>query len=131
MPNASGSSGKSEGLLQSLRNLAATATAMVRTRLELLGLELQEERVRLTRLALLGLMALFFAALGIVMLTFFIVVLFWDSHRLLTVGVLTLLYLGLGAGLALLARKEVQNRPKLFAASVAELAKDREQLLSR
>jgi uncharacterized membrane protein YqjE len=73
---------------------------------------------------------LFFFALGAVMLTLLIVVLFWDSHRLLAIGSLAVLYFGAAAGLALLARRQITRGARPFAASVAELRKDRERLAS-
>jgi uncharacterized membrane protein YqjE len=100
------------------------------TRLELLATEVEEERVRLGRLLLLGAVAAFFLALGMLTLTLFVIVLFWDTHRLLVTGLLAALYLGAGLALALAARREASARPRLFAASLSELAKDRERLNS-
>jgi uncharacterized membrane protein YqjE len=98
------------------------------TRLELLATEVEEERVRLGRLLLLGAAAAFFLALGILTLTLFVIVLFWDTHRLVVSGLLAALYLGAGLALAFAARREARARPRLFAASLSELAKDRERL---
>jgi uncharacterized membrane protein YqjE len=121
---------ESHGLLASLRRLAATLVAVFQTRLELLATEVEEERVRLGRLLLLGTAAAFFLALGMLTLTLFVIVLFWDTHRLLVTGLLAALYLGAGLALALAARREASARPRLFAASLSELAKDRERLNS-
>lgn len=119
---------ESPGLLASLRRLAATLVAVFQTRLELLATEVEEERIRLGRLLLLGAAAAFFLALGILTLTLFVIVLFWDTHRLLVTGLLAALYLGAGLAIALAARREALARPRLFAASLSELAKDRERL---
>lgn len=121
---------ESSGLLASLRRLAATLVAVFQTRLELLATEVEEERVRLGRLLLLAAAAAFFLALGILTLTLFVIVLFWDTHRLLITGLLAALYLGVGLAIGLAARREVLARPRLFAASLSELAKDRERLNS-
>ena len=118
----------SPGVLGSLRKLAATFVAMVQTRLELLSTEAEEELVRLTRLWLLSAVALFLLALAVMGASLFLVVLFWETHRLLVVGLLTLVYGAAGFAVAMHARREARARPRLFAASVAELAKDREQL---
>lgn len=119
---------ESSGLLASLRRLAATLVAVFQTRLELLATEVEEERVRLGRLLLLGAAAAFFLALGMLTLTLFVIVLFWDTHRLLVAGLLAALYLGAGLAIAFAARREARARPRLFAASLSELAKDRERL---
>jgi len=116
------------GLMGSVRQLLSTLTSIVSTRLELLGNELQEERLYLTQMLLFVLSALFCFGMGILLLTIFIVVLFWDDHRLAALGALSSLFFAAGALLAILLRSKAQAKPRLFSASLAELAKDREQL---
>ena len=123
--------GQSSGLLQSVRNLAATLAALLQTRLELLATELEEEKLRVARLLLWGFIALFFLALGVVMTTLFIVILFWDTHRSWVSGLLAAAYLGIGIFVALRVRGKARAKSRLFTASLAELAKDREQLRPR
>jgi uncharacterized membrane protein YqjE len=114
------------GLAASLRKLGGTFVKVLHTRGELLAREFERERVQLTHLVLLGLGALFFLSLGALTLTLFIIVLFWDSHRLATIASLTLFYLALGIGFALTARRRAARTTRPFAASVAQLKKDRE-----
>jgi uncharacterized membrane protein YqjE len=116
------------GLLESLKRLAGTALSIVQTRLELLSNELEEERLRVRQLFLYGSVALFLFGMATMLLTVFIVVVFWDSYRLQVLGGLTLLFLGAGilAWNALLRAK--RERPRLFSASLAELADDIERL---
>ena len=121
----------SPGLLASLRKLAATAVEILQTRLELLATEVEEERLRLLQIALWALIAVFLLALGILMLTLFFVVLFWDTHRVLVTGLLAAFYLALGVAIGLAVRGKARAKSKLFSASLAELAKDREQLTAR
>jgi uncharacterized membrane protein YqjE len=116
------------GLLESAKRLLCTLTSIVSTRLELLANELQEERLRLTQMLFLALAALFCFGMGILLLTVFIVVLFWDDHRLAVVGGLTVLFFASGALMALLLRSKAQSKPRLFSASLSELAKDRAHL---
>lgn len=119
------------GILHSLRNLAATLVALLHTRLELLAAELEEERLRLAQLVLWSCIAAAFLLLGAVMLTVFVVVLFWDTHRVFVAGLFAALYLALGIAAAFAARAWAQRRSRLFSASLAELAKDREDLTAR
>jgi len=119
---------QSTGLLASLRNLAATLVAVAQDRLELLSTEVEEERVWLLHLLLGMFFALFFVALGILMLTLFVVALFWDTHRILVTILLTALYLGVGLAFGLVVRSRARKKPRLFSTSIAELAKDRQQL---
>jgi uncharacterized membrane protein YqjE len=120
--------GQSAGLMDSVKRLVSTLIAIVSTRLELLANELQEERLRLTQMFFLSLFALFCFGMGVLLLTGFIAVLFWDDHRLAVLGGLSVLFFVLGTLMAMLLRNKVQSKPKLFSASLAELAKDREQL---
>ena len=115
------------GLMQSLRNLAATGVGMLQTRLELLLSEIEEERVRLLQLLVWGFAALLFLAFGLLMFTLAVVAAFWDTHRLLALLALGILYLVIGLALAFGARRRAE-RPKMFASSMAELRKDHETL---
>jgi uncharacterized membrane protein YqjE len=121
---------ESTGLLESLKRLVSTLLAIIQTRLELLSNEIEEERLRVGQIFLYGCIALFFFGLSIMLLTAFIVMLFWDNH-LLVLGILALLYLigGLVAWFA--ARRVAQKRFVLFSASLDELSEDRDWLAPR
>lgn len=112
----------------SAKRALSTLTSIVSTRLELLANELQEERLRLTRMLFFALFALFLFGIGILLLTAFILVLFWDEHRLAVLGGLSVLFFALGTLVALLLRHQSQIKPKLFSDSLAELSKDRAHL---
>jgi uncharacterized membrane protein YqjE len=116
------------GLFESLKILAGDLVGIVHTRLELLSLDLAEERVHLTTLLVLGLVALFCLGAGVVLLAILIAVAFWESHRLAALAGLTAFFLAAGATLVMLAMHKARTRPRLFEASLAELAKDRQQL---
>lgn len=116
------------GLMGSIKQLLSTVTSIASTRLELLANELQEERLRLTQMLLFTLFALFCFGVGILLLTAFIVMLFWDDHRLAALGTLSAIFLALGTLMAIQLRSKAQAKSRLFSASLAELTKDREQL---
>ena len=116
------------GLMGSIRQLLSTVTSIASTRLELLANELQEERLRITQMLLFALFALFCFGIGILLLTAFIVVLFWDDHRLAALGTLSALFLALGALMAMLLRSKAQAKSRLFSSSLAELTEDRKRL---
>ncbi len=116
------------GLFESLKTLAGSLVGIVQTRLELLSTDIAEERAHLTTLLVLGLVALFCLGVGVVLLAILIAVVFWESHRIAALGGLTGFFLIAGAGLAWLAAHKARTRPRLFAASLAELSKDRQQL---
>ena len=116
------------GIVQSLRNLAATLVALLRTRFELLVTEIEEERIRLLQLLFWAAGALFFLGVGILLLTILLVALFWDSHRITAIVVLAGIFLAAGTGMAIGVRNRMHARTRLFSASLDELAKDKDQL---
>jgi uncharacterized membrane protein YqjE len=119
------------GILQSLRNLATTLVALLQNRLELLVTDLEEERIRLLQVLFWAAGALFFFALGVLMITMFVVLLLWDNHRLAGIIVLAAVFLAIGVGLAIGVYTRMHKRSRLFSASLDELAKDKDRLTSR
>lgn len=115
-------------MFASLKTLSVTLIGLVQTRLELLSTDVAEEQERLTRLVLLMLVALFCLSVGIVLLATLIVVAFWESHRFVALGSLIGFFLIAGVAAGWLAVHKFRTRPKLFEASLAELAKDRQHL---
>ena len=113
------------GLLASLRNLLATAIAVLQTRLELFATEFEEEKIRLGAVLWFGLVAFFFLGFGVVFLALTLTVLLWDSHRLLVLTVATALFLVVGLIALAAARRQSRAGSRLFASSLAELAQDR------
>ncbi len=123
--------GGSKGLLHSLTVLAATLVAIAHTRLDLLSVDLEEEREHLFALLVLTLGALFCLGVGVVLATTLLVVAFWDTQRFLVLGALAGLFLTAGVAAWLFARHKTRTKPRLFAASLSELLKDRQRLISR
>ena len=111
-----------------LRSSIAGALGLLQTRLELLATEFQEEKLRLGSLLGYAAAAFFFLGFGAVMLALFLTVLLWDSHRLLALGIFTALFLAIGILAALAAARIGRQGSRLFAASIAELAQDREMI---
>jgi len=121
----------SSSLMESIKRLLSTLTSIVSTRLELLANELQEERLHLTQMLVFALLTLFCFGIGVLLLAAFIVVLFWDEHRLAVLGMLSIIFFALSMLTAMLLRSKMEAKSKLFSVSLAELAKDREQLSTR
>jgi uncharacterized membrane protein YqjE len=112
------------GLLASLRGFAVTATGLLRTRLELFKLELHEEAGRLLGLLLWGFAAVLLAVVGAAFVAVFLVVLFWDGHRLVALGLFATLFVGAAALAVGMALRLARRGSGLFAASLAELRRD-------
>jgi uncharacterized membrane protein YqjE len=117
-----------ENLLSSIKNLAATGVSIGQTRLELLSVDVQIARSKFISLLVMIVSALFFLFFGLVMLALLIVIYSWESNRVLALSLLTGTFISVGLILFLLVRQSLQNMPKLFEASIAELAKDQKEL---
>lgn len=118
---------RSRGLFDSLWRLKSTLAAVIHSRVELLAREFERERVRVTRLVLLAVVSLFFLALGMLTATLFIIVVFWDSQRLVAIGFVTVVYLAIGAGIALYARRAASSGARPFSSTVEQLRQDRQR----
>ena len=128
MTDAADRSGGGDTLRSALARLTDSLLGLLRTRLELGAIEYTEERGRVGQqlMLLMGglvclLFALFFAAAGVIAY-------FWDTYRFAAIIGVIVFFAVTGAAL-LWRRAEVSNNaPIPFAATVAELEKDRAAL---
>ena len=115
------------GLFAAMKNIAATVLAGGKTRLELLGNEIEEEKLRAMQLILMAQGMVFCFGVGTLLAVALLTALFWDS-RLLVLGASAALFL-VGGGVFYAAFKRATHRPEhMFAASIAELQEDLRQL---
>jgi uncharacterized membrane protein YqjE len=117
-----------ENLLSSIKGLFSTGASIAQTRLELLSVDVQIARSKFISLLVMIISALFFLFFGLVMLALLIVIYSWETDRMMALSLLTGAFLSAGVILALLIMQSLRTMPKLFEASIAELAKDREAL---
>lgn len=111
-------------LLNAFRQLLGSLLAMAQTRLSLASIELSEERDRIMKVALIGILGLVFFGLAMVALSVLIVLLAWENWRWQALILLTLLYIGI-VGLCLWkVRALLQRAPVPFETTLAELEKD-------
>lgn len=125
------SPGVHRGLFDSLSAFAGNLIATIQTRLELLSVDLEEEREHLFSIMLLAIASMFLLGVGIVLAAILLVVLFWETHRLLVLSSLTASFLLLGVAVWIYALHKVRTKPKLFTSSLSELHKDQQQLSTR
>ncbi len=119
------------GPVASLRALGATLLEVVATRTELAVVELREEGERRKGELVLVAVGALFLALGLLLVALLVVVFFWDTHRMVALGGVTALYLGIAAFAFLRLRARVAAAPQPFEATLRELAADRELLRGR
>jgi uncharacterized membrane protein YqjE len=108
----------------SLRGIGRALLALAGTRFELAGVELREELLRAQRLLVTGVVAALLIGAALVLLGIFVAALFWDSHPLLGLGLVTVAYAALGAWLLSRLRSEVARAPLPFAATAREFQAD-------
>lgn len=120
-----------ENLLSALKNLVSTGASIAQTRLELISTDVQIARAKFLRLLVMLIFTLFFLFFGLVMLALLIVIYSWESDRMLALSLLTSSFLAVGCILALVVMRALKTMPKLFEATIAELAKDRQELTKR
>lgn len=114
------------GLVGSLRGLLDGLIGSAHDRLELLAVELHEEKHRLIQIFIWISAIVFLAMLAMVFASMAIVVLFWDTARVAVVCSLAGIYVaGLGA-VVLGFKRYLKRQPKPFAATLSELRNDRE-----
>ena len=117
-----------ENLLSSIKNLVATGASIAKTRLELLSVDVQIARIQFLQSFVMIVSALFFLFFGLLMLALLIVIYSWESDRLMALSLLAGAFLSIGMILAALVIQSLRTIPKLFEASIAEFAKDAEEL---
>lgn len=128
---AAGGPGPIRGLFKSLANLFATIVAIVHTRLELLSTELQQEMHRVAGIVVWTLIAILSAGIGLFLGALVVIFVFWDTHRILASVAVTVGFFAISLVAGLVLRAKLRAKPPLLHDTLAELAKDRDQLLSR
>jgi uncharacterized membrane protein YqjE len=109
-----------------LRRILSSAFAIFETRLELIGIELQEEKERLIGVLFLGLAAMMLAMMALISLTVLIAIFFWDTYRWQALGGITVLYVVIAIACGLRARSNLRDAPNLFDETLSEFRKDRD-----
>ncbi len=118
----------SPGILHSLKALGATLASAFHTRVALFVTELEEERERLKQTLILTLLVVFGLSMGFILLTIFLVALFWERGWIGAIGGLSFIYLGVATIAAFKLRNVFLRRSGLFPATLEELGKDRDRL---
>lgn len=114
-----------------LRRLGTSLLTLGRIRLELLAIEVQEEKDRIAGLLVWSVLAALLAGFGLLMLLVLVTVALWDSYRLLALGGSTLVLIA-AAVFSVLKVKALAAQPAtLFQSSLAELREDAQALRQR
>jgi len=112
------------GLFATLRRALATLLELARTRLELVTVEIEEQIEHAASVLLWSIAAIFFGSLAVLVLALTVVIAFWDTHRLLAATAVTAVLAALSLIAVLVVRMRLRRRPRLLAATLAELKRD-------
>lgn len=117
------------GLRGALGNLGASVLGLMRTRLELAAIELDQERERAIEALILVHVAVLSFAFALLAASTLVVIWFWDSYRIAALSSMTIAYLVIG--LVALWRFTRPRRPddRPLAGTLSELERDRAWLV--
>jgi uncharacterized membrane protein YqjE len=119
------------GLFQSFSNFAGTLIAIAHTRLQLLTTELQEEVRQVGAILLWAFIAAFAAMMGLFLGALAVIFVFWDTHRIAASLAMIAMFVAIAVVAALLLAKKLRSKAPLLDDTLAELAKDRDNLKAR
>lgn len=112
-------------LRQRVGSLSSTAISIVRTRLELFALEAGEQKASLLKLLALLFGALLFSTLALLVFSLLIALIFWPTeYRYWAIGILIVIYAGLGAIMFISIANKLNKGPVPFSATLEELGRD-------
>ena len=118
------SSDSPPGILGSLRTLGGGLVSSLKDRVELISLELQEEKFRLIQTFVWICAAMFAGMMALVFVSLTLVYLFWDYARLAVLGGFAVFYTGGAIAIIIFFRRYLARQPRPFAATIEELTQD-------
>ncbi len=122
---------QTKGLFASTRRLVGAGLELAQVRIELLAVELEQEKGRVFDGLMWAALALLLLSVGVLLLTGLLVMLFWDGYRLPALAVLGLLFVGGGLAAIRLARQKLDSPEGMLSGTRTELARDRQALGER
>ena len=118
---------REKGLLASLRGLVRTLIEISQTRLALLASDLEEQGACFARMALSAVLGAVCLLCALILAVVFVIVASGE-YRLIAIGGMFAVFSAVGIGSLLMLRRQLAERPKLLAATLAELQKDKNAL---
>ena len=115
-------------ILDSVSRIGATFVEMIGTRMALAAVEMEEESQRVLGYFVQAFLALIMFGIAMMLVCFTIILLFWETYRLHAAIGMALLFSVGGVMIVMRLKAALANRPRLLAATVAELNKDFNQI---
>jgi uncharacterized membrane protein YqjE len=119
---------EASNIVGDLRGAASTGVRALRTRLELLAIELKEEKAWLVRFLIVAVVALYLISFGLVLAVAALVLFAAEENRPAILGICAGAFVLLGAGAAAYVYAASKKRHPLFQETIAVLKGDEKGL---
>jgi len=119
---------EASGIVGDLKGLASTGVRAVRTRLELIGIELKEEKAWLVRFIIVAAAALYLLTFGLLLAIFAVVLSASEENRSAILGICAGIFLLAGAGGGAYIYSTSRKRHPIFDETIAVLRGDEKGL---
>ena len=130
--SGAGPASAAEGFLTHIRQLGASLLGHAAMRVELLSIEVQEEKARLVRLAISAALVSALLIVSLVMMAILVLAIYWDTpYRVSAAMWLLGAFSACTAGGGFYLSAQLQHSSTLFVNSAIELRRDAEALTSR
>ena len=127
-PGGAGHASASGAPSSTVRSIVRALLSFADTRARLAASEFEEQLLRILEIAVWAVAAVLCLSIALLLVSLFIVLMFWETHRELAAGLLAGLFIAAGGASVLMVRGCLAARPKFLAATLAELDKDRQRL---
>lgn len=114
-----------------VRRIAITTASLGSSRLALFGIELQEALERQMGNLVWLLAAFVFGGLSILLASILLLIVFWDTHRILSTLLLMLAYGLIALGCVLRLRHRMHSAPPAFEITLDEFKRDKAALAGK
>ncbi|MDR3412793.1 MAG: phage holin family protein [Formivibrio sp.] len=118
-------------IFDGMRRVAITTAGLGSNRLELLGIEMQEELERQTGNLVWLLAAFVLGGLALLLVSILLLIVLWDTQRVAVAVGLALLYSVLSFVCVQVLRRRMRDAPTPFALTAEEFKRDRAALQGR
>lgn len=117
-------------VMDNFAKVASTMLAILKTRAELIAIEVEEEWMRLLVYLLLSLSALFCLGMTLLLAVVLVIVLCWDTYRIQAIAGMMVLFGVITCIVWWRVRCSYRRKPRLFELTRQEIAKDIDRLTS-
>lgn len=115
-------------ILKALKRFGHSSVEIIRTRLEIMSLDVKEAGIRYISVLMLGAITILLLSLGLILGIFLLIMIFWATEPLLVIGILSGSLLLSGLVILIFLIQRLKKVPGVFDGIISELDKDLEAL---